>query len=240
MRISGYQIETDRAIRSFTIALVTDLHGKTYKQVIDSLNSFNPDYIAIVGDVVNGDNDTYPLEFFRLCAGIAPSFFSLGNHERKITEEQIDNINSTGVNVLDNNWVKRDQLVFGGMTSAFVTEWRETHKTILHYANPDYSWLDEYEKQPGFHILLDHHPENYERITKSHPIELILSGHAHGGQIRIMNHGIYAPHQGFFPKYTSGVYDNRLVVSRGLANIKSIPRLWNPTELVYIEVGQAK
>ena len=237
MRITEYCIETDKDIGSFNIALVADLHGKPYKRIIDSLNTHHPDFIAIVGDIVNGDNDTYPLEFFLQCASISQTFFSLGNHERKITDEHIYEINNTGVVVLDNSWITMKQLVFGGMTSAFVAEWRDTHKTVLHYANPDYTWLDEYEKEPGFHILLDHHPENYERITKAHPIELILSGHAHGGQIRIFNQGLYAPHQGLFPKYTSGVYDNRLVVSRGLANIKPIPRLWNPTELVFIEVS---
>ena len=187
--------------------------------------------------MVNGDNDAYPLEFFRKCSNIAISFLSLGNHERKITFEQINKIMSTGVTVLDNNWVRKGAVVFGGMTSAFVTEWRETHKAILHYANPRFEWLDGFEKEAGFHILLDHHPENYERITKNRNIELILSGHAHGGQIRVFNKGLYAPHQGFFPKYTSGVYDNRLVVSRGLANIKPIPRIGNPTELVYIDIA---
>ena len=98
------------------------------------------------------------------------------------------------------------------MTSAFVIEWREAHKIVLRYANPNFSWLTEFEKQDGFKILLDHHPENYERITKNRDIALILSCHAHGGQIRILNHGVYAPHQGLFPKYTSAVYDNRLVV----------------------------
>lgn len=126
------------------------------------------------------------------------------------------------------------------MTSAFVTEWRETHKTVLHYADPDYGGLNEFEKQDGFKILLDHHPENFERITKGRDIDLVLSGHAHGEQIRVLNHRLYAPHQGFFPKYTSGVYDNKLVVSRGLANIKLIPRIGNPTELVYITVTKAK
>lgn len=240
MTISNYSIKTDMEIKPFCIALITDLHGKQHSQVIESLINRHPDFIAVAGDVVYGDDDSYPLAFFRSCSSITQSFFSLGNHERKITSEQIERIEFTGVKVLDNIWIRKGQLVIGGMTSAFVTEWRETRKSILHYAIPNYEWLSDFEMEPGFHILLDHHPENYERITKERNIDLILSGHAHGGQIRIFNHGLFAPHQGFFPKYTSGVYDNRLVVSRGLANIKPIPRIGNPTELVYITVTKNK
>ena len=67
-------------------------------------------------------------------------------------------------------------------------------------------------------------------------IDLTLSGHAHGGQIRILGQGLIAPGQGFFPKYTSGMYDGRLIVSRGLANnAPPIPRLFNRKELIFIE-----
>ncbi len=238
MQESFYNINTNKIIEPVTIALIADLHGKPYKKVIDSLYKKHPDIIAIVGDVVNDDYGTYPLDFFGRCTSISPSFLSLGNHERKITYRQINDIANTGVVVLDNEWTRwNDNIIIGGMTSPFVSEWRETHKTELCHAIPKTSWLSSLEEQDEFKILLDHHPENYERVTKSRSIDLILSGHAHGGQIRLFNHGLYAPHQGFLPKYTSGVYENRLIVSRGLANIKPIPRLWNPTELVYIEVS---
>lgn len=231
-----YTIYTEKEIDPFNIAIIADLHSKPYSMVINSLNKLHPDVIAIVGDVVNLDSDPYPLEFFNLCSCIAPTFFSLGNHERKITEKQINDIKSIGAVVLDNIWLRFRNVFIGGMTSPFVTEWRNTHQTVLHYALPDISWLDEFEKQNGFKILLDHHPENYGRVTRDRDIDLILSGHAHGGQIRLFGYGLYAPHQGVFPKYTSGVYDNRLVVSRGLGNIKPIPRIGNPTELVYVKI----
>jgi predicted MPP superfamily phosphohydrolase len=63
----------------------------------------------------------------------------------------------------------------------------------------------------------------------------MLSGHAHGGQIRLFNRGLFAPGQGWWPKWTKGVYDHCLVVSTGLSNTASpIPRLFNPTEIVYV------
>lgn len=236
MKESTYIINTNKVLAPLVIALIADLHGRSYHNIVDSLEKYYPDVIVIVGDVINYDTDQYPLYFFKQCSLIASTFFALGNHERKITNKQINDVQSTGTVILDNAWVKFRDFFIGGMTSPFVTEWRETHKTAFHFALPVTSWLDKFEEQEGFKILLDHHPENYERITKKRDIDLILSGHAHGGQIRIFNHGLYAPHQGFFPKYTSGVYENRLVISRGLGNTKAIPRIGNPTELVYIRI----
>ena len=73
---------------------------------------------------------------------------------------------------------------------------------------------------------------------KNRKIDLILSGHNHGGVIRILGKGLYARNQGLFPKYDGGIFDSRLIVSRGLSNTKHIPRLFNPTELVYIHLSK--
>ena len=100
---------------------------------------------------------------------------------------------------------------------------------------PDIGWLEEFERQPGYRILLCHHPEYYPRFLKGRDIDLILSGHAHGGQWRIGRQGIFAPSQGLFPRLTEGVHDGRLVISRGLANRTPVPRLNNPPEIVYIQ-----
>ena len=67
-------------------------------------------------------------------------------------------------------------------------------------------------------------------------IDLTLSGHAHGGQWRVFGRGVFAPGQGILPKYTSGMHENRFIVSRGLANNAFVPRLFNSTELIFIEV----
>ncbi len=236
--ITEYVILTHKQIESISIALISDLHGRPYEPVLRCLDSRRPDLIAIVGDVIEGDCEPYPFLFFAGCAGIAPTYFSLGNHERKITESDIQSISDTGTIVLDNSWCGyRKGIIIGGMTSPFVTEWRDTHQIKLRYALPNHAWIDDFEKQDDFKILLDHHPENYPRLTMRREIDLILSGHAHGGQIRILGHGLYAPHQGFFPRYTSGVYENRLVVSRGLSNSKLIPRFGNPKEIIIVNIS---
>jgi len=92
----------------------------------------------------------------------------------------------------------------------------------------------------GYKILLCHHPEYYERYIRGLDIDLTLSGHAHGGQIRIFGQGLFAPGQGILPQVTSGLYDGRLIVSRGLCNTAwPIPRLNNETELVMVELMRA-
>ena len=101
---------------------------------------------------------------------------------------------------------------------------------------PELDWLADYTAQEGFHLLLCHHPEYWPRYLRALPIELTFSGHAHGGQIRLFDRGLYAPGQGLLPTYTSGLYEDRLLVSRGLSNNVIIPRLFNPTELVYLDL----
>ena len=103
----------------------------------------------------------------------------------------------------------------------------------------DYGYYDDYAAAEGYHILLSHHPEYILYVPSS--VELMLSGHAHGGQWRVFNPfkrewvGVFSPGQGLWPKYTKGVYDGRLVISAGLSNTASVPRFFNPTQLVYIE-----
>lgn len=236
--VTEYEIVTRKHIDSVSIAVIADLHGRAYEEILRCLKLRKPDLIAIVGDVIEGDCEAYPIRLFSECVAIAPTYFSLGNHERKIMDIDIQNISSTGTIVLDNCWYRYQEGIFiGGMTSPFVTEWRETHQIKLRYALPEYAWLDEFENQEGLKILLDHHPENYPRLIRNRDIDVILSGHAHGGQISILGHGLFAPHQGLFPKYTSGVYEQRLVVSRGLSNPKPIPRIGNPEEIVIVNIS---
>lgn len=99
---------------------------------------------------------------------------------------------------------------------------------------PELDWLKDFETQEGFKLLLCHHPEYRDRYLKGRKIDLILAGHAHGGQIRILDQGLFAPGQSLLPRYTSGVHGN-MVISRGLSNTASfIPRLGNPPEIVYL------
>ena len=196
------------------------------------------------------------LPFLSSCASIAPTFLSLGNHEWMLDKEDLATLSSTGVTVLDNSYqtstVDGKKVVIGGLTSGYVSDYRHFRAesgssdryplkesisgiggavTSSHH-KPEVEWLDEYCSVPGFHILLSHHPEYYPLVPGN--VELVLSGHAHGGQWRIFGHGVWSPGQGFWPKWTKGVY-GKMVVSAGLSNTARIPRFFNPTEVVYVE-----
>ena len=243
------------------IALVSDLHERPYGAVLASLEKQRPDLICVTGDFFYGclpksgvkAEEAGVLPFFAACAALAPCFVSLGNHEWMIQPEDFALINGTGAKILDNSFTSCDiagaRLVIGGLTSGRVTACTRLQRASFRLLDanrytrkaksvPLLSWLNDYCLAPGYHILLCHHPEYYPRYLKEHDIPLILSGHAHGGQIRVFGQGLFAPDQGIFPRLTSGVRDDRLVISRGLANRQRVPRLFNPTEIVYVSGGR--
>ena len=259
-----------------TIAHISDLHNKDGRQAIESMRNRKPDIIVITGDlvlrrrptddmlIVQSEKNVLP--FLSECAQIAPTYMSLGNHEVMLNQDDLELISQTGVELLDNRFVKTDKYVIGGLTSAYVSRYRreieemETGETAAEgtragrYLIPkpfwrprmqetDYAWLDTFVKVPRYRILLSHHPEYWcleEPILINRNIDLVLSGHAHGGQFRLFGQGFFAPGQGWFPKYTSGIHRGkygRMIISKGMANTVMVaPRLFNPTEVVYIEV----
>ena len=129
--------------------------------------------------------------------------------------EWMKSIKSIGVKVLNDEFISSGEFVMGVLTSSFCHKCEKYDPNIPMALYPKVEWLEVFETREGFKILFDHHPENYEPYTKSRNINLILSGHAQGGQIRLFGKGIYGRSQGFFTKYDGGLFDKKLVVSRG-------------------------
>lgn len=218
--------------REIRIAVVADLHNKPYfNEIIDILRDVKPDVIAIPGDLLELKEKKNGFEFLRIASGIAPVFYTPGNHER-LTDRDILIIKETGAVFLDNDYARYEDLIIGGLSSGCTDGGHHNEKT----PPPNIEWLNEFSNIEGTKILLSHHPEYYPEYIKSKNVDLVISGHAHGGQWRISGQGVYAPGQGIFPKYTSGVHDNTLVVSRGLANQGIVPRIFNKPEFVLIKL----
>lgn len=260
--LTEYTIKADLP-EKIRIALTPDLHEQDPDSVLEILRKKNPDLILVPGDLIErpefhretrwtpeeslpakvfhaflagmngvlelltGEKEHKPensYRFLREAAQISPVFLSPGNHDWFYVPEDLEEIGKSGAILLDNAdreiCVRGVSLGVGGLSSV-----------------PDEEWLDDFSRKEGYKILLCHHPEYYERYVKDKDIDLILAGHAHGGQIRIGRRGIYAPGQGLFPKYTKGVYDGRMVVSAGCANTASVPRIGNPCEVVIIGLG---
>lgn len=249
----------------FVIALIADFHDGNPEPVVASLSKRRPGVIAVAGDSVsyavprNGlavDEQENVLPLLRACVSIAPTFVSLGNHEMVFVDGDLERIREVGATVVDDEWVDFDGVKIGGLTSMYVRFARSLRNgredadgsvvpkngDVANFSKPDLSWIP--NAGDGYKILLSHHPELFPEIPDE--VDLVLSGHAHGGQFAFYNPfrrrmcGLYAPNQGLFPKYTAGVYEkpsssSLMVVSRGITNTTRIPRIGTPREVVYVE-----
>lgn len=222
MNVTEYQITSGKLTRPYKIVLLCDLHDKPYRKLMKQVWDIDPDLILICGDVVDRHKKKYrrALSFLKACRNTAPTYFAPGNHEVRFPMLSMPFIQSLGITVLDNQFLKVNDLVLGGQIP-YMT----------------YDWQEDFFKEEGFKILMDHHPEHYAKRGYEHlPVDLVLSGHAHGGQWVLFGHAILSPGQGFFPKYTHGKY-GKMIVSSGLANsVKPIPRINNPTEIVLLHL----
>jgi predicted MPP superfamily phosphohydrolase len=241
MQITRYEFKAPvkRPIRA---AFVADTHDKPYGKIVEAIKSNKVDVILHTGDIIYAHDDHVVRAFDMLkeFISIAPTFMSLGNHEGGAVPLVRNKCREIGVKLLEDEYEMFEDICIGGLTSGYIADikaleenhWRKT-------PDPNFAWMKAFSDLPGYKVLLNHHPEYFPEYIKELNIDLTLSGHAHGGQWRIFGLGVFAPGQGLFPKYTSGIYDNRLIVSRGLANnAPPFPRIFNSKELIFIDFHQ--
>lgn len=226
MKVTTYDKYTDKVTQEYKLVMLSDTHNMKFESMMAQVTELNPDAILVVGDIVDRHRKTYvnALPFLAACAKTAPTFFSYGNHEVKFPQLKPEELAATGAVILNNGWTQFEELTIGG----------HTPRTL-------YNWVEDFEKQDGYKILLCHQPEQWKKHLKDKNIDLVLSGHAHGGQIRVGNRGLLAPDQGLFAKYVRGEYGN-MIVGTGCTNTAApvIPRLFNPPEIVVITLHPAK
>lgn len=236
------------AFDKFSIAHISDLHnaeyGKNNEKLIDILEAESPNIIAITGDLIdsNHTNLEVALSFAQQAVKIAPCYFVTGNHEAWIGsqyEELKTSLQNTGITVLQDEAIELNygdvciQLI-GLNDPDFSERDRLLSESILE------AKLSQVNISDGFTILLSHRPE-YFNVYQNKNIDLVLSGHAHGGQFRLpLGGGVIAPGQGLFPKYDAGAYTENgttMIVSRGIGNSIIPVRINNPPEIVIIELN---
>lgn len=238
MEITRMTLVTNKLTRPVRVAIVADLHDRYDESLTAAIEENAPDLVAVPGDVVHGTGSVAKgFEFLTWSASRYPTFVSLGNHEWKCCADIRPDIEKTGARLLDNDFLPFGELVIGGLSSGFAGREQGRFKRT---PDPETAWLDGYCAQKGFKLLLCHHPEYYQRHLRDREVDLTLSGHAHGGQWRFFGIPVFAPGQGVLPRYTSGLYHGRLLVSRGLTNRVSIPRIFNPTELILLTLAPAE
>lgn len=238
------------AFDGYRIALISDLHskefGKEQKHLIEVITNENPDLIAITGDLIDSNrcNLNSALSLISQCTQISPTFYVTGNHEwmsgefKELEKLLLDD----GVHVLRNTHAvvteNEDKVYIVGIDDpafknpSYFEEVSVTEEQIIQA-------LRGIEKSDAFKILLAHRPEMFH-LYSNYQFDLILSGHAHGGQVRLpFIGGLVAPGQGLFPKYTAGKYEqgsSTMVVSRGLGNSIIPQRLFNRPEVIILRL----
>ena len=235
-----------KAFDGFVLVQVSDLHNKTFgveqRALLEKIESVSPDLIVVTGDLIDRRRfDMEPaMELIDGALKLAPVLYVSGNHEAWSGHygELCAALESAGVTVLDDETFT---LTRGGASIA-VSGARDPDFLTSSYAQgtdtTDISrFLETRKSETGFQILLSHRPELFELYVASN-MDMVFSGHAHGGQVRIPFAGaLYAPDQGFFPKYADGRYENgqtTMFVSRGLGNSLFPLRVFNRPELIAV------
>lgn len=245
LTVQIYTVESGKVEAPVRLALLTDLHscdyGEGQRELLDAVEKQDPDLVLLGGDIVD-DGPEMPEE--RALATVEalaerwPTYYVTGNHEYRTgrAEEIKELLAGRGAVVLEG-------------TCALVTVGEQTLQ-ICGVDDPAVGaavWQSQLEdvtvalEGDVCSILISHRPERVADYT-GRGFDLVLSGHAHGGQWRIplLGVGLIAPNQGLFPRYAGGTYDlegTTLVVSRGLARESTrIPRLYNPPEVVVVDL----
>ena len=251
LEVTEYSIsspEIPEGFDGFRIAQVSDLHnavfGEENKDLLDMLRQTEPDIIVITGDLVDSrrTNIKIAVDFMREAIKIAPCYYVTGNHESRIKEfaELEKQMIEIGVICLRNDscMLQRgsDTIQLMGIDDCTFCEGIDGNAQVL-------SMEAEIRRMQSdaYTVLLAHRPE-LAVVYQWYDVELVLCGHAHGGQFRLpLIGGLYAPDQGFFPKYTAGIYemtDMTMVVSRGLGNSAFPLRFNNRPEIVVVNLNK--
>lgn len=249
MKIQHYSLESEKLTAPVRIVLITDLHscsyGKGQRELIDAIHAQKPDIILLGGDICDDKLPHRNTELvLRAIADKYPCYYVTGNHEywsREI-EKILKIFESYNVPVLEGSFdtidVRGQKLNICGISDP----------DILKYTDKNYSITEQLKdaavasENGNYSILLAHRPELIDSYL-NYDFDLILAGHAHGGQWRLPGiiNGLFAPNQGFFPRYAGGKYrfeDSFMIVSRGLARESTrIPRIFNRPELVVIDLS---
>ena len=239
-----YTVHSDKVESTVRLAVAADLHscryGENQETLLNAVRAASPDAVLLPGDFYDDELSTDNARLFaRTIAAEYPTFYVTGNHEiaSKRDEEMKEELRSFGVTVLDGDAVPLitaagDVIWIAGADDPAVgAEKAAQQRTRARAAVPE----------GEFALLLSHRPELTEEYSAL-GFDLVIAGHAHGGQWRIpfLLNGLLAPNQGFFPAYAGGLYElenTTLIVSRGLAReTTAVPRIFNRPELVIVEI----
>ena len=251
LEITEYYVTSARIPDSFDcfeIAQISDLHnaefGDENKDLLALLSQIKPDVIALTGDLIDSRQTEIEiaLDFAGKAVQIAPVFYVSGNHEARVPEyEQLKTgLTDLGVTVLEN---QRVQITKDGESITLMGIQDPSFRTDYLFGDAEsvsrQAITSLQNESDGFTVLLSHRPELFDLYADT-GVDLVFSGHAHGGQFRLpFVGGLVAPNQGFFPRYDAGQFveeNTTMIVSRGVGNSIIPFRINNPPEIVVVEL----
>ena len=245
-----YTVASPKLTAEVRLAVVTDFHSSdNAEEVAAMVASCAPDAVLLVGDLFDDDTANRPTErtlsLMRQLSAQYPCYYVSGNHEAWTGEMDAlyQQTEEAGVTVLRMSsgvlTVRGQRIALCGIPDPYEMVFSGAPDTEeqLRQALEDVDSAD-------FTVLLAHRPELLAKYAQF-PLDLVVSGHAHGGQVPIPGglNGLYAPNQGWFPKLAGGAYTQdgtTLIVSRGLAVRTRLPRIFNRPEVVLVRCVPAE
>ena len=248
LSVTRYEYNNEKVTTPFKVVQISDLHnhefGKSNCRLVKRIRKEQPDAIFMTGDMLNDDkNRTDIIEsLINELKHIAPIYFSLGNHEVQYIQQDvqlIQKLKNAGAVVLEKEYldteINNQEVRIGGIYGYVLSE---------EYGDgSEQKFMKEFEDTDRFKILLSHMPERLLlwKSMEQWDVDLVFSGHVHGGQVRIpFIGGLFAPEEGFFPTYTKGIFEcgnGTMILSAGLGSSGRIPRINNLPEIVVCQIG---
>lgn len=253
LTLRSYEIKSDKITNnsSVRIVVISDLHsnfyGENQQDLIKMIEEQDPDIVALVGDIVDDNrSEAGAIEFLEGIQNLAPTYYVIGNHE--VWSGEWDRIKEMaadfGITILTNEseyvTINGVNLCISGIDDPEILKYSDDEEIRAMMSGDEL--LDGFFNidDRTYNILLAHRPERFASY-QTYSFDLVLCGHAHGGQVRIpgIMNGLIAPDQDWFPKYAGGKYvenGQTMIVSRGLEFDERVPRIFNPPEVVVVDI----
>jgi predicted MPP superfamily phosphohydrolase len=253
---TSYNFSSDKVPQNFNgykIIQLSDLHSKSFEnnhsELVEKVKKVKPDLIVFTGDLIDSDryNEKTSLTLMEKLVQIAPVYYVTGNHEwwsGKFNSLE-DKLKDTGVHVMRNT-VEEITIGNDGIQIIGIDDPAKVNESYVERAIAEEdikNAIKGLEEGVNFKILLSHRPELFSLYTQ-YEFDVVFSGHAHGGQVRIpFVGGLVAPNQGLFPEYSSGMHavdKTTMIVNRGLGNSIIPLRVFNRPEIVVVALKRVK
>ena len=259
LSVTEYEVCSDKVAREVKIVLISDLHnhsfGHSNVRLVKRIRKLQPDLILMAGDFLNSDSpDAHvPLELVSQLVDIAPVYYSLGNQEEDYINKPggntlVEDLESAGATVLDKEYIRvvanGTDIVIGGIFEYAFGQDGYGHMDKSKMPEDTLDFLESFQSEQSFKIMMAHRPDSFlfSEAQDTWDIDLVLSGHLHGGHVIIpFKGGLYGGDFGWFPKYAYGEFHfsavKTMLITRGLGSSRQkLPRFNNMPEIVMIRL----